>query len=153
MARVRHLDWRHVKTNWIGCSRNINEYIIWLLHWLKIPFREGWLLWSSIWHDLHTYPHCAFSSNLFHGQVAQIHIDQLSDPKSKKCSPWKVFGINHPQTPGLLSRRGPRCLEARLSQHYIGQKMTFLHFSNFCRKKVSQLDKKASAHFYTIRRL
>ena len=33
------------------------------------------------------YSHCAFSSNLFHGQIAQIFIDQLSDPENKKCSP------------------------------------------------------------------
>ena len=39
--------------------------------------------------------------------------------KTKKCSPWKVFGINHPQTLQLLSRRGPRSLDVRLSQRYI----------------------------------
>ena len=27
-----------------------------------------------------TYSHCDLSSNLFHWQIAQIHIDQLSDP-------------------------------------------------------------------------
>ena len=64
--------------------------------------------------------HCAFSSNLFHGHLAQIYIDQVSDPENKKCSPWKVFGKNHPQILQLLSRRGPRSPEARLSQHYIG---------------------------------
>ena len=53
-----------------------------------------------------TFSHCAFSSNLFHGQIAQIYIDQLRDPENKKCSPWKVFGTNHPQTLRLLSRRG-----------------------------------------------
>ena len=57
------------------------------------------------------YSHCAFSSNLF-----------LKYLLTKKCSPWKVFGVNHPQTPRPLSWRGPRCPEARLSQHYIGQK-------------------------------
>jgi hypothetical protein len=31
--------------------------------------------------------HCASSSNLFHGQIAQIYIDQLRDPENKKCSP------------------------------------------------------------------
>ena len=31
--------------------------------------------------------HCAFSSNLFHGYLAQILINQLSDPENKKCSP------------------------------------------------------------------
>ena len=34
-----------------------------------------------------TPPHCAFLSNLFHGYLAQIYIDQLSDPENKKCSP------------------------------------------------------------------
>ena len=50
---------------------------------------------------------CAFSSNLFHRHLAQIYIDQLSDPENKKCSPWKVFGTNHPQILRFLSRRGP----------------------------------------------
>ena len=86
--------------------------------------------------------HCAFSSNLFHGYLAQILINQLSDPENKKCSPWKVFGKNHPQILLLLSRRGPRSPEARLSQHYIGPKMTFQHFSNFCRKKFPGLTKR-----------
>ena len=74
-----------------------------------------------------TSSHCAFSSNLFHGQIAQIYIDQLSDPENKKCSPWKVFGTNHHQTMRLLSRRGP--------------KMTLRHFSNFCRKNFADLIK------------
>ena len=34
-----------------------------------------------------TTSQCAFSPNLFHGQIAQIYIDQLSDPENKKCSP------------------------------------------------------------------
>ena len=89
-----------------------------------------------------TVSHCTFSSNLFHGQIAQIYIDHLSGPKNKKCSPWKVFGTNHSQTLQLLSRRGPRSREARLSQHYIGPKMTFQHFSNFCRKKFPGLTKR-----------
>ena len=55
-----------------------------------------------------------FLSNLFHGQIAQIYINHLSGPEIKKCSPWKVFGTNHPKTLQLLSRR---ILEARLSQH------------------------------------
>jgi hypothetical protein len=84
-----------------------------------------------------TRPHCAFSSNLFHRQIVQIAILQLSDPENKKCSPWKVFERSHPQTLRLLSRRGPRSRDRRLSQHYIGPKMTFCHFLNFCRKKFS----------------
>ena len=102
---------------------------------------EFWLAWVFI--DLKiqpscTYSHCVFSPNLFHGQITQISIDQMSFPENKKCSPWKVFGINHPQTLPLLSRRGPRGPDAWLSQHYIGPKepkMTFCHFSNFYRKK------------------
>ena len=35
---------------------------------------------------------------------------------------------------------------SHLSQHYSGPKVTFCHFSNFCRK-VSRLDKKVFAHF------
>ena len=36
----------------------------------------------------------------------------------KKCSLWKVFGTNHPQTLQILSRRGPRSPDKKLSQHY-----------------------------------
>ena len=95
-----------------------------------------------------TATHCAFSSNLFHGHLAQILIEQLSDPENKKCSPWKVFGKNHPQILLLLSRRGPRSPEARLSQHYIGPKMTFQHFSNFCRKNFLDLIKEISCTYW-----
>ena len=65
--------------------------------------------------------HCAFSSNLFHRQILQIFFLQRSDPE-KKCSPWKVFGINHPQCLQFLSRRGPRSPGTRLSQHTLTQK-------------------------------
>ena len=34
-----------------------------------------------------TYSHCTFSSNLFHEQITQISIHQLSDTENKKCSP------------------------------------------------------------------
>ena len=37
--------------------------------------------------DIRTVTHCAFSSNLFHGQIAQIYINHLSGPENKKCSP------------------------------------------------------------------
>ena len=33
---------------------------------------------------------CAFSSNIFHGQIAQIHMDHLSRLENQKCSPRKV---------------------------------------------------------------
>ena len=31
--------------------------------------------------------HCHLSSNLFQGQITQKHIDQMSSPENKKCSP------------------------------------------------------------------
>ena len=108
------------------------------------------MIWKLFWRSLDAYfffQYCFFHSfkitlrffsNLFHGQII---IYQLSDPENKKCSPWKVFGTNHPQTLQLLSKRGPRCLEARLSQYDIGPKLTFCHFSNFCTKKFSGLTK------------
>ena len=34
-----------------------------------------------------TDSHCAFSSNLFHGQIPQKAIHKLSDTENKKCSP------------------------------------------------------------------
>ena len=38
------------------------------------------------------YPHIAlFSSNLFHGQITQRYIDQLSDPKNKKNVALELF--------------------------------------------------------------
>ena len=43
-----------------------------------------------------TVSHCAFSSNLFHGQITQKHIDHLSAPENVKCSVnlfQKNFGI------------------------------------------------------------
>ena len=96
------------------------------------------------------HSHCAFSLNLFHQQIVQIAILQLGDSENKKCSPWKVFGIGHPQNLRLLSRRGPRSRspDARLSQHYIGPKMTFQHFSNFCRKKFPGLKKEISCTYW-----
>ena len=97
--------------------------------WSVTRFRARWFI-RGYWQLFRcgAISHCAFSSNLFHGHLAQIYIDQLSDPENKKCSPWKVFGKNHPQTPWLLSRRSPRCLEARLSQHYVSSKMRFSCF-------------------------
>ena len=70
-------------------------------------------------------------------------------PRKQKISPWKVCGINYPQTLPLLSRRGPRSPDARLSQHYISPEMTFCHFFKFRQKKVFWLDNKVPAHFYT----
>ena len=38
--------------------------------------------------DSFTNSHTAFSSNFFHGQIAQIYIDHLSGYENEKCSPW-----------------------------------------------------------------
>ena len=63
----------------------------------------------------------------------------------------KSWWINKPQTLLLLSRRGPRGPNTRLSQHYICPKMVFFHSSNFFRKKFLWLDKKKSCTFlYTF---
>ena len=86
--------------------------------------------------------HCFVSSNSFHGQITQKAVHQISDPENKKCSHWNFFGTNHPQNLRFLSRRGPRSLDMGLSQHYIGSKMTFCHFSNFCRKRFPSLSKR-----------
>ena len=105
-----------------------------------LPLPKTFLLFDSF--DMESLAN-KFGSNIFimsHSHTAlflrivQIALLQLSDSENKKCSPWKVFGINYPQTLRLLSRRGPRSPDARLSQHYIGPKMTFYHFFNFCRK-------------------
>ena len=108
--------------------------------WRKLSFR--------IYQLTSTATHCAFSSNLFHGQIAQIYIDHLSGPENKKCSPWKVCWTNHPQTWPLLTKRGPRSPDIRLSQHW--PKKIILAFFKFLQKKVSRLDKKAPAHFCII---
>ena len=61
--------------------------------------------------------------------------------KTKNVGLEKFLEWNHPQTLLLLSRRGPRCPDARLSHHYISQKMICCNFSNFCRKKSPGLKK------------
>ena len=104
-------------------SKNMTKCMVRIYQWMQ----------SSPTSYMHNF--ITFSSNLFHWQITQRAMHQLSDPENKKRSPWKVFGINHPQTLRLLSRIGPRNLDMRLSQHYIGPKMTFRHFPNFCGKK------------------
>ena len=62
---------------------------------MAVNWRSTKIWWLKLFHkDMGLYPHIAlFSSNLFHGQITQRYIDQLSDPKNKKCSPWIVFGM------------------------------------------------------------
>ena len=52
-------------------------------------------------------PHCAFSSNLFHGHIVQKYIDQMSPPENKKCSPGKVFGIKPPSNLATFEQERP----------------------------------------------
>ena len=115
--------------------RHFFQYRIGAKHWFK-----NLKILIKIAH-LRTYAHCFVSSNSFHGQITQKAVHQITDPENKKCSHWKFFGTNHPQNLRFLSRRGPRSLDMRLSQHYIGPKMTFWHFPNFCRKKFPGLKK------------
>ena len=51
----------------------------------------------------------------------------------------KIYQPN--EFPRKQSRRGPRCSDARLSQHYISPKIRSCNFSNFCRKKFPGLTK------------
>ena len=39
-----------------------------------------------------------FFSKIVSGQITQKSNGQMRSPENKKCSPYKVFGINHPQT-------------------------------------------------------
>jgi hypothetical protein len=65
----------------------------------------------------------------------------MSSPENKKCSPGKVFGTKPPSNLATFDQESPRCLDARLSQHYISPKMICCNFSNFCRKKFPRLKK------------
>ena len=87
---------------------------------------------------------------MFHGQIVQIATLQISGLENKKCSPCEIFGITYHQTLRLLSRRGPRVPDVRLSQHYLGQKKVFCHFSNFCRKKFPGLTKNPCTFLYNF---
>ena len=89
-----------------------------------------------------TASHCAFSSNLFHGHIVQKHIDQMSPPENKKCSPGKVFGIKPPSNPWTFEQQRPQrpVCEAVSTLHQ--PKNDMLQFFKFLQKKVSRLDKK-----------
>ena len=93
--------------------------------------------------------HCAFLSNLFHGQIAQIYIDQLSDPEDKNvvlenfleqitlkpCNFWAGEALE------ARRRDNPNIT---LAQNDIPK------FFKFLQKKNSRLGKKAPANFFTI---
>ena len=58
---------------------------------------------------------------------------------------WKKLVLS--QTWPLLSRRGPRCQDARLSQQLNRPKNDKMEFFKFLQKKVSRPDKKVPVHF------
>ena len=102
------------------------------------------------WFDVYyIISHCTFSSNLFHGQIAQIYIDHLSGHENNKCSPWKVdeeitlkpcyFWAGED-----LESRTRGCLNITSAQIWRSG-----IFSNFCRKKFLGLTKKL-LHFFCI---
>ena len=64
--------------------------------------------------------------------------------------PLIIFWNKPPSNPRFLSRRGPRSLELGLSQHYMDSKMTFFHFSNFCRKQFPSLSKRLKHIFIQL---
>ena len=72
----------------------------------------SYILLCYLMHSTRT--HCTFSSNLFHRQITQKDINQLSDPENKKFSPWKVFGIKPPSNIATFEQKKPRCPDARL---------------------------------------
>ena len=93
-------------------------------------------------HKVEWATHCAFSSNLFHGQITR----KMSSPENKNCRPWKGFGVKPPSHPAryFWAKEALECPDASLSQHYIGPEMTFWHFSNLCSKKLPGLTKEVS---------
>ena len=67
--------------SWHQLSVYENKFLV------QICLRNEWTLHYTIFSLPNSGTHCAFSSNLFHGQIVQIAILQLSDPENKKCSP------------------------------------------------------------------
>ena len=66
-------------------------------------------------------------------------------PRKEKCSRWKFFGTNHPQTLRFFSKRGPKSPDMGPSQHYISQKW-YSNISKFLQKKISRLDRRNFLH-------
>ena len=61
-----------------------------LMDGIVCPFPPEDPRYVSLYFDpmiTNTSSHCAFSSNLFHWQMTQKHIDQLSSPEEIKFSP------------------------------------------------------------------
>ena len=112
-------------------------------------------------------PHCAFSSNLFHGQIAQIHfvfnwaglkprrspnkgvrprtLKYIStiwvDEKMKNVALEK-FLKEPPSNPATFEQERPLKPGGETVSTLHCPKLTFQHFSNFCRKKFPDLTKR-----------
>jgi hypothetical protein len=56
--------------------------------------------------NIDTVTHCAFSSNLFHGQIAQIYIDHLSGMKTKNVALKKLMNET-PSNPDTFEQERP----------------------------------------------
>ena len=67
-------------------------------------------------------------------EITQKYIDQLNVPENKNVALEKFLHQNHPQTLPLLTRRGPRCQNARMSQYYMGPKMKFVIFPSLTKE-------------------
>ena len=67
--------------------------------------KPKWIFPFNWSHHIRWHSHCTFSWNLCHCQITKKYINLLNAQEDKKCSPWKVLGINLSQTPPLLSRR------------------------------------------------
>ena len=91
-------------------------------------------------------------SNFYHymdqASVLEIRIHIIFRGPPQITKHLRGMGWYHPQTTQLLSRRGPRYPDARLSQHYISPKMKLCHFPNFCRKKILAWQNKFPCTFW-----
>ena len=79
---------------------------------------------------------------------SKIHWPNQS-PRKQKMLSWKSFWNKTTLKPRYFWAGGaPRCLDVRLSQHYISPKMICCNFSNFCRKKFPGLTKEISCNYW-----
>ena len=93
----------HMDQSWVKLEPNLGQIrpkLAQNTNWTRVPI--------LIVETTDYRPHCSVSLYLFHGQITQKAVHQLSDPENKKCSHWKFFGTIYLQTLWFLSRRGPR---------------------------------------------
>ena len=68
----------------------------------ETPFTKDFLCSKILFFAAAT--HGSFSTNLFHGQITQKHIDQISSPEIIKFSLSKVFGIKRSSNPTTFDK-------------------------------------------------